>query len=95
MMKNEMDLEKFTCKFREEDHEKIKDIDCLFHPEDHHRLSEGLMLAKTHEVFIKEIITDQDKILISLERIVDKFESVAKELRQETNYLRDYMIEKK
>lgn len=78
-MKGEQDLNKYECRFTGEDHARISD---------------NLLLAKTNEIFVKEIGNDQERLVSSLERVADKVENLAIELRNETNTLKKVLYKK-
>lgn len=88
------EFQQLECEFRQEDHQAVQKSTCNYRSEDHARLSDTLMLAKTNEIFLKEVANDIDGIVKAMERMVDKFESIAKESRQETNLLHEILTKR-
>jgi len=87
-------FQQLECEFRQEDHQAVQKSTCNFKQEDHARLSDTLMFSKTNEIFLKELAGDQDGMAKSLERIVDKFEAVARDLRNELNLFQESVSRK-
>lgn len=73
LMKGESDLEKFECRFNNEDHARISD---------------NLIINKTNEIFLKEMTLDQGKLVSTLERMTDRIDDIVKEIRVEISLLR-------
>lgn len=85
---NAAKMQQAICKFTplpDSDKDQYK---CAFREEDHSKISDSLMIHKTNEIVLKEVVNDQDKIVASMERVIDKFEDIARELRQEQSNLR-------
>lgn len=92
--RRQSESEEFRCKLADQTSAMYDKLQCQFRVEDHGRLSETVLMGKTNEMLLKEVTFDQGKILSSIERIIDKFEDVARELRAETNMMRTAMMSK-